>query len=56
MGQFEKMRNDIQSIYIQYLKKNRGVEYVFSRLWEEYDDDEPDEEMVVYNLIIARKN
>lgn len=56
MGQFDEMLNDIQSIYIRYLKKNRGVEYVFARLWEDYYDDEPDEEMTIYNLIIAKKN
>ena len=56
MGKFDEMLNDIQSIYIRYLKKNRGVEYVFARLWEDFDDDEPAEEMTIYNLIIAKKN
>ena len=56
MGQFDEMLNDIQSIYIQYLKKNRGIEYVFARIWEDFYDDEPDEEMIIYNLIIAKKN
>lgn len=56
MGQFDEMMDDIQSIYARYLKKNRGVEYVYARLWEDYYDENPDEEMIIYNLIIARKN
>lgn len=56
MRQFNEMMYDIQSIYVRYLKKNRGVEYVYARLWEDYYDENPDEEMIIYNLIIARKN
>lgn len=50
------MTADIRDIYGRYSRKGRGVEYVFARLWEDYFDENPDEEMIVYNLIIAKIN
>ncbi len=47
---------DIRDIYERYSQKGRGTEYVFARLWEDYFDENPDEEMIVYNLIIAQMN
>ena len=56
MRQLNEMIAGINYIYERYTKKNRGKEYVFARLWEDYYDDNPDEEMTVYNMIIAKKN
>ena len=56
MGQIDEMIADIRDIYKRYSKKGRGAEYVFARLWEDYFDENPDEEMIVYNLIIAQIN
>ena len=56
MGKLNEMIAGINCIYENWMKKNRGKEYVFARLWEEYDDNNPDEEMIVYNMIIAKKN
>lgn len=56
MKQLNEMIAGINYIYERYTKKNRGKEYVFARLWEDYYDDNPDEEMTVYNMIIAKKN
>lgn len=56
MSQIDEMTADIRYIYERYSKKGRGVEYAFARLWEDYFDENPDEEMIVYNLIIAQIN
>lgn len=56
MGKLNEMIEDINYIYVRYMKNNRGKEYVFARLWDDYYDDNPDEEMIVYNMIIAKKN
>lgn len=56
MGKLNEMIAGINYIYVRYMKKNRGKGYVFARLWDEYYDDNPDEEMIVYNMIIAKKN
>lgn len=54
--QLNKMIENIDNTYERYMKKNRGKEYVFARLWEDYYIENSDEEMIVYNLIIAKKN
>ncbi len=56
MKKLNDMLTDIQSIYSNYLNRNRGVEYVFARLWEDFYDDTPDVEIIIYNLLIAKEN
>lgn len=56
MLRLDEMTSDIHGIYERYLRKDRGAEYVFARLWEDFYDENPDDEMIVYNLIIAQIN
>lgn len=56
MNQINEMITDIKNVFEEYLRERRGEHYAFSRLWEEFYDDDPDEEMIVYNLIIANLN
>lgn len=56
MLRLDEMTSDIRGIYERYLRKDRGAEYAIARLWEDFHDENPDEEMTVYNLIIAQIN
>lgn len=56
MWTVKEMLKDFDDDYEIYLSERRGVQYVFMRLWDEFYDNAPDEEMTVCNLIIARMN
>ncbi len=56
MEHLNAMIADIDNIYARYMNENRGTGYVFAKLWEDYCDEIiEDEEMLVYNIIIAKK-
>lgn len=56
MDMLDKMMASINSIYRRYLDTDRGEQYALARLWEDYYDEDPDEEMIIYNMIIAKIN
>lgn len=56
MWTVKEMLKDFDDDYEIYLSERRGEQYVFMRLWEDFYDNAPDEEMTVCNLIIARMN
>lgn len=56
-----EMIEGIKERFIILSKKNRGIEYVFIRLWDEYDtygcsNEEDMLEMLVFDIIIANMN
>lgn len=57
----QKMIQDMEEDYLMFLRENRGIKYVFIRLWEEYDtfrspNEESMLELLVFNIIIASMN
>lgn len=57
----QEMIEGMKERFIILAKKNRGIEYVFIRLWDEYEtyscsDEEDILEILVFNIIIASMN
>ena len=48
-----EMLKDLENDYQKYISMNRGESYVFAVLWEDFYDSDPNEEMIICNLIIA---
>mgnify|MGYP006890223226 CR=1 FL=1 len=55
MLNIKEMIKDIEEDYICDSAKI-DTRYALSKLWDNYDDSDPDEEMLLYNLIIAYFN
>lgn len=51
-----EMLKDLENDYQKYISMNRGESYVFAVLWEDFYDSDPNEEMIICNLIIANMN
>lgn len=62
MYTLKKMIQDIEKDYLMFFKESRGNEYVFIRLWEEYDtygnrnNKEAMLQTLVFDIIIASMN
>ena len=61
MYSVKEMIQEVEEDYHMFLKENRGIEYVFIRLWEDYDmyghAFEGDKlQMLVFNIIITSMN
>ena len=57
----KRMITDMKEMYDMYLREDRGIKYVFIRLWDEYDTWHcPNEEIMlkilVFDIIIASMN
>lgn len=61
MYSVQEMIEGMKERFIILSKKNRGIEYVYIRLWDEYEtyncsDEESMLEILVFNIIIATMN
>ena len=55
MLNIKEMIKDIEEDYTRDVNK-QDSKYALAKLWDNYYDEDPDEEMLLYNLIIARFN
>lgn len=55
MLNIKEMIKDIEEDYARDVNK-QDSKYALAKLWDNYYDEDPDEEMLLYNLIIARFN
>ena len=55
MLNIKEMIKDIEEDYARDVNK-QDSKYALAKLWDNYFDEDPDEEMLLYNLIIARFN
>ena len=51
-----EMLKYLENDYQKYISMKRGESYVFAILLEDFNDSDPDEEMIICNLIIANMN
>lgn len=55
MLNIKEMIKDIEEDYTRDVNK-QDSKYALAKLWDNYYDEDPDEEMLLYNLIIAHFN
>lgn len=54
MNVVEEMIDSKYRNYLRYLKREKDVQHVFLRLWEDCFAKDPDEDILVLNIIVSK--